>query len=515
MDSASDFLPFQIGQESCGDSFLDMMCSRFKITVNKEWDIRQIRLYIYDLIYHGQLYDKLSVWSQEYSDKKYIPLNQRRPCVIYPIPKIIVNDSVGMLFGNSHFPTVRCDQEPTESFLQAINRMTNIKNAFMCASRVGSLGSVCIIVKVLESKFHFDVLSTLNLFPRFDKLNPCHLEELTEKIKVRGATLIQNGYEIEPTDKNKSKVYWVVRKLTKTEEIFYKPVEDKKDWETRLVEDKDKSSQHDFGFVPAIWIKNLPSLESEIDGECTFRSIIDICIESDYQLSQLARLLRYNSDPTLVIKDPSAIDGQILIKGQGALNIGENGDAFLLEMNGQSTKSVIEYVRTLREFAIEAVRGNRSNPNKINALNSGKALQMLNTPLISLADELRLSYGDNGLLKVYKMILDICESGKVEISNIYGSYIDPDASVNSMILDWPEWYPTTQMDDLQQSQALSTNLQSQILSKESAVAAIADKYNIFDIPKELTQIKNDVNSSLNSQSNGGAVVSDDVGHQED
>ena len=118
----------------------------------------------------------------------------------------------------------------------------------------------------------------------------------------------------------------------------------------------------------------MPTIDSEIDGECTFGSVLDMCVETDYQLSQLARLLRYNSDPTLVIKDPSAIDGQILIKGQGALKLGENGDAFLLEMNGQSTKSVIDYVKTLREFAIEATRGNRASPNKMNALHSGKAI---------------------------------------------------------------------------------------------------------------------------------------------
>lgn len=515
MDSSSNFLDFMGGDTSCGSSFLDMMCNRFRIKVNKEWDARQIRIYIYGLIYYGQLYDSLSPWNEEFSESKYIPLKDRRPCVIYPIPKIIVNDSVGMLFGNSHFPTVRCDDEETENFLQAINRISNIKNAFMCAARIGSVGSVCVIVKVLDSKFHFDVISTLNVFPRFDKMNPNCLEELTEKVKVTGSMLINSGYDIEPTTKNKSRIYWLVRRWTKTEEICYKPEEDKKDWETKLVIDKDKTVSHNFGFVPAVWIKNLPSLDSEIDGECTFASIVDMCIETDYQLSQLARLLRYNSDPTLVIKDPSELDGQILIKGQGALKIGENGDAFLLEMNGQSTKSVIDYVRTLREFAIEAVRGNRANPNKINAINSGRALQMLNTPLISLSDELRLSYGDNGLMVVYKMIFDICESKKVEISDIYGQYGDLEKAINTMILDWPDWYPATQFDDLQESQAIATNLKSQIISKETAVAAVADKYNIADVQKELTDIKKDVNYNLTAQNNSGSIVSADVDHQQE
>jgi hypothetical protein len=516
MDSAEDFLPFQVGgSSSCGNSFLDIMCQRFRIKTNKEWDARQVKLYIYSLFYYGQIYDALSPWNTEYASNKYIPLNKRRPCVIYPIPRIIVNDSVGMLFGNSHFPVMRCDDEDTENFIQSINRVSNIKNAMMCAAKIGSLGSVCVIAKVLNSKFHFDVLNTLNVFPVFDKLNPHCLESLTEKVKVTGATLINSGEDLEPTDLNKSKIFWMVRKLTKTQEIFYKMAEDKKDWEIGLIEDTEKSSTHNFGFVPAVWIKNLPTVDSEIDGECTFGSVLDMCVETDYQLSQLARLLRYNSDPTLVIKDPSAIDGQILIKGQGALKLGENGDAFLLEMNGQSTKSVIDYVKTLREFAIEATRGNRASPNKMNALHSGKALQMLNSPLISLADELRLSYGNNGLLEIYKLVFAICESNKVEISDIYGCYGDLNKTLNSMILDWPEWYPSTMADNLQESQAIATNMQSGIISRETAISSIAEKYNITDIQKELTDILHDGNYNLSAQRDSGTVASADVDHQED
>ena len=120
---------------------------------------------------------------------------------------------------------------------------------------------------------------------------------------------------------------------------------------------------------------------------------IETAIEIDYQLSQAGRGLKYSSDPTLLIREPAAIEGELVRGGGNALVVSEKGDAKLLEISGTAAAAVIEYVRTLREMALEGVHGNRASADRLTAAQSGRALEMMNQGLIWLADNLRVSYG--------------------------------------------------------------------------------------------------------------------------
>jgi hypothetical protein len=120
---------------------------------------------------------------------------------------------------------------------------------------------------------------------------------------------------------------------------------------------------------------------------------VETGIEIDYQLSQAGRGLKYSSDPTLLIREPAGSDGEMIRGGGNALVVSEKGDAKLLEINGAASAAVIEYVRTLREFALEGVHGNRANPDRLGAAQSGRAMEMMNQGLLWLADNLRVSYG--------------------------------------------------------------------------------------------------------------------------
>ena len=109
--------------------------------------------------------------------------------------------------------------------------------------------------------------------------------------------------------------------------------------------DEAHSVVHNLGFVPVVWIRNLPGLSSTgdpADGACTFRAAIETQIEIDYQLSQAGRGLKDSSDPTLLIKEPATTDSEI-IKGAGnALVVSEKGDAKLLEIGGTASAAVID-----------------------------------------------------------------------------------------------------------------------------------------------------------------------------
>ncbi len=484
--------------------FIERYKKRFGLKLDEDWSYRQQKLFILRKFLDGSIYDRLLPFHDEYDGEgqsgQYVKLVRRRPSAIYNLPKIIVNESTGMLFGEQHFPIVRCvnqgeKNEDITSFLKYITDTAKIRRKMLEAAKKGSIGSVCIIVKVLNGKFHLDILRTQSLTPYFDRLQPNKLIRLVDKKKVDGYSIKAFGYDVDKEDLNK--LFYFVREWTTTEEIYYVPYLCQDEKEGYIPKkDSNNSSVHNFGFVPAIWIKNI-SEDEDIDGECTFESILDLTVLICYQLSQLGRGFNYNSDPTLVIKNPSSLEGTALIKGSGILNLDEKGDAYYAEMKGDASGKVMEYVNLLREYAIEVGRGNRSSPEKISGAQSGTALKLLNGALISLVGELRLTYGEDGLISLYEMILSICKSPNIEIDFGESKVTIPDNY--QLVLDWPELYPSTPDEDFQEAQTLTTYTSNGILSKETAMKNISDDYNVVNVEEEIKSVETEQQAEHNRE----------------
>lgn len=185
--------------------------------------------------------------------------------------------------------------------------------------------------------------------------------------------------------------------------------------------------------------------------------------------------LKYSSDPTLLLKDPTIPDGE-LIRGAGnALIVSEKGDARLLEIGGTASAAVIEYVRTLRELALESIHGNRASPDKVAAAQSGRALELLNQGLIWLADNLRTSYGEVGLLQLARLI---CTRVTDLYPGRFGEEIGPLDASAPLSLKWPRWYPTTADDRQKDVQSLTSLMAAGCISRDIALKAIATCYDI-------------------------------------
>jgi hypothetical protein len=66
--------------------------------------------------------------------------------------------------------------------------------------------------------------------------------------------------------------------------------------------------------------------------------------------------------------------------------------------------------------------------------------------------------------------------------------MDPVARLS---LIWPHWYPTTADDRQKDAQTLTTLANAGQISRESAVKAMADTFDIEDVPAELARIAAD------------------------
>jgi hypothetical protein len=455
---------------------------------DSDYAARTRMLNILKRVLEGRLYDVLPYQFHEErgAGGEYIPLRNRRPSVRYALCRVVVEDSVSLLFSEGHFPTIDSADPAVRSALADIVKESRLNQIMTDAAIRGSVGSIALLLRVLRGRVFVSVLDTAYLTPTWAPDEPDTLASVTESYKVAGNVLVAAGYDdlVNPDDD-----FWFTRSWDCESETWFVP--SPVGHQAEPIVDTVRSIQHKLGFVPVVWVRNLPGLSatgSPDDGACTFRAAIETQIEIDYQLSQAGRGLKYSSDPTLLIKEPASTDREI-VKGAGnALVVSDKGDAKLLEIGGTASAAVIEYVRTLREFALESVHGNRANADRLSAAQSGRALELLNQGLIWLADNLRVSYGEGALLQLARMILRAARIYPLSIMGRPAPALDPSAKLS---LKWPRWYAPTADDRQKDAQTLSTLAAAGQISRETAVKSIADTYDIADVGEELARIASD------------------------
>ena len=439
----------------------------------------------------GKLYHELKhAFSEEKAENgEYIPLKERRPSARTSFCRTVVNDSVSMLFDEGHFPTIECKDEKTREALAKVIKDACLNSVMIEAATRGSVGSICIHMRVLKNRVFCNVMATAYLTPEWQDEAPDTLKSVTERYKVKGKVLKELGYAI-PDDQTEDS-FWFQRIWDETAENWYQPqtLKDAKDGKAPVV-DTQRTVEHKLGFVPMVWVRNLPCGENDTDGAPTFPvEAIDTQIEADYLLSQGGRGLKYQSDPTLHIKEP-ALSGGAMVKGAAnAIITAAEGDAKLLEISGDAATAVMEWIKALRVIGLEAMGGNRSDSDKLSAAQSGRAMELMNQSLIWLADKLRISYGEGAMLSLLCMIVRVSE--KFALKDKRGRSIEKMSQTEDISLRWPAWYAPTYADKSTEATTLDTLRSGGLISQETAVKTIADGYDIEDVEAELAAIKAD------------------------
>jgi len=148
----------------------------------------------------------------------------------------------------------------------------------------------------------------------------------------------------------------------------------------------------------------------------------------------------------------------------------------------------VDYVRCLREAALEAIHGNRTNVDKLNGAQSGRALEMMNQGLIWLADRLRITYGQNGLLSLIGLVCQASQKVTLKIDGTFVSALDG----NGLSLLWPRFFSPSYSEKLQEAQAYVTLRTEGLISRERAIAKMAPDNDVEDITEELNKIAADL-----------------------
>lgn len=458
---------------------------------DKDYPERTFRLAALERVLDGTLYDELEhpFGEERNGAGEYITLAQRRPSARTRICRTVVNDSTSLLFSEGHFPAIECVDEVTRDALTKLVGETQLNEVMIDAATKGSVGSVAVLMRVLRQRLFFSVMATKYLTPDWDEQAPDTLLRVTERYKLKGDALRDAGYTI--ADDELTLDFWFQRVWDADAETWYLPLK-KSDADQKPpiapTPDPARSTTHGLGFVPIVWAKNLPGGD-QVDGVPTLPlEAIDTQIEADYLLSQGGRGLKYQSDPTLHIKEPAYQDGgPAIVKGAAnAIITSSDGDAKLLEISGDAASAVMDWVKGLREIALEGAGGNRANADKLSAAQSGRAMELMNQALIWLADKLRISYGQRALLDVLNMIVQAAQ--KFDLLDKKRRPVGKLSTTEDIGLRWPQWYAPTYADKLTQAETLDVLRGSGLISQETAVKSIAQAYDIVDPVDEIRQI---------------------------
>ncbi len=458
---------------------MDFLTLRKKIADNAPPGVseRFKRLTALEQMLDGTAYQVLEIpFDNEYDvGDRYIPMRDRRPSLVYNLPKIIVDQTSTLTFGEAHFPHIRCwkpggvkstpgenRNDEMERAIEHLIEFCSIEMAMLDAVYTGSVGCAAHIVRGLGDSKTPSIETIRGKFasPQFDPKDPSKLKQLTITYTVVGEELLSLGYEPSLV-KKPDEMYWMKIEIDDKEERRFIPVDTKKyvlilqnlqkdpkdrDPEFEWHIDNDRSYTHGFNVVPVVWYVNPPA-NSLLDGTSTFECICDFAVEISYQLSQVGRGLRYSADPTMVVNSgdlwslspENRFNGAAKIEKDPsrAMVLGKDGDAKLLEMNGQGMQTSLEYVRLLREYAMEVVGGLKADSETAKGTESGRALEILNQALVWLVERLRVSYGTNGLIPLLRIIMAGIESGALVVDGLDKSSFDSTAPIR---LVWPSWW---------------------------------------------------------------------------
>lgn len=462
---------------------MDWLALQARMPRDADMSDRSFRLGALEAVLDGRQYDLLPhAFSRERSDSgDYVPLDERRPSVRTGLCRVVVEDSVSLLFSEGHWPSVRANDVRTIAALADLVRETHLNDTMLEAAIRGSIGSVAVLLRAVERRPFFQVLPTRFLTPQWSRRDPGRLLSVTERYKVAASEMQALGYDVDPA----AGPMWFQRRWDDEAETWFLPVQVGSPDAVRV--DRERSVVHGLGFVPIVWMRNISgggAFDAEgFDGACTFSAAIDTVIEADYLLSQAGRGLKYGSDPTLVLKDPNAALGSSSnpVRSGGvasALTIPPEGDAKLLEINGNAAAAVLAHVQELRAIALEAMHGNRAHGDRLGSNQSGRAIELMSQGLIWLADRLRISYGECGLLSLMRMVC--AASAKVRGGLRIGGQDYADLDPTGLSLIWPSWFPANFADKQAQAATVATLVGSGIINRATAFDIVAPLYDLAD-----------------------------------
>ncbi len=424
-------------------------------------------------------------------------VSDRKPSVVYPMARMIVNRFVSLLFGEHRFPRFHWTTDPNteEWFAEYLTEIYLKENIMEAATNGGAMGSSVLGFKILKDRIQVETFNSKWVTPIWEDFHAGIMEAFRFMYPY-----VQNVYNEE---KEKFELKWFLyrRVITKMQDIVFEPQEliktdngeyKLKNKAEKPIVDKKNSSTHNLGFVPAIFLQNIPRYD-QIDGDPSPEGGYELFDSINEQLSAIQYALHGNLDPTLVIAlDPEEAaklgykpgqDIQLGSRGKG-LVVGANGSVKFLEMEGEALRIAIEFVEKLREKALEVCQCVIADPVRISGnAQSAAAIVKLFEYMLAKADILRCQYGERGMKPFIVMIARALEKYPKLVTPL--KHVDENGEVaeikpnlgfskKDLQVVWPDYFEPMMADIFQAAEAASmARAQKPVTTVERAVKFLA------------------------------------------
>lgn len=422
-----------------------------------------------DAYFRGTQYDgRPDWWSGVDGHGETVPLRERKPCVIYPLPKAAVNQAARFVCGEGRFPSIKVDPtEPEDALVpgmtlnpdeaEALTRLVSevarqvrLKSRSLELLRRGlSSGTACAIVGLRRGRFVLDLPDPKDCFPKFKDGDPQGEVE----------TLVWSySYEKTVEDKNGNfvrRTFYFRADVTAEEYVAYRDAPKPEIPGQALVweRDEERTKPHGLGFCPVVWIRNQPECSHEsIDGVSLYAGLEDEFDALNFALSQRHRGIHYFGTPqayetgvspeenpggapvrgavaerastTRPPKDDARAQSELARLQRGAFGVnpknrraqspdriwsyqGEDVRLGILETTGAAFDAATKHVADIRSRILEAINVVLLDPTTVAGKGeiSAKALQILFYPLLALVDELREQWWEDCFERILSTLL--------------------------------------------------------------------------------------------------------------
>lgn len=387
-------------------------------------------------------------WTGATPNGEVVPLRERAPCVIYPLPKIATNRVVDFCFGETRFPTLtvpetkdgavyglklsEAEAESLTSGLADLAKHAHLRSVLVRMMRRGLQQRTAVaIFSIRDGHYHVEL-------PSPDHCQPIFAGDDPEREVLSLSWVYQ--YDAEVYDAKLRQVrtqrFWFRRDVTALDVVEYAPTKVETDHTKPPTWTEQRRTPHGFGFCPVLWVRNVPEECSHLDGQALLEGCLNECDALNFAYSQRHRGITFFGTPQpweTGVQDedgPEAKErtargyspdtqqpgpyGGMAPKAARATAPdriwsyeGENVKLGLLETTGMAFQVATDHVNDIRQRISEAVSIVLADPDAAKGMGdlNAKLLAMLYAPMLSLVDSLRDETWWPALQSVVSMML--------------------------------------------------------------------------------------------------------------
>lgn len=446
---------------------------------------RTRRMAFYESYFTGTTYDTLAVpWDVALDGAGCtVPLRSRRPNVVVPLPRLVVDAFVRMLWGAGRRPTASIvgakGPEDNQLLADVIDEADLVRVMRDATTRALRTGTGCVCWRVRDGRLvadswdakHCRPTFVYGAFPRLERLEYVYKyeREVAEGARVRCATF----WHREVIDAKSWTVYEDVEMSAAREPT----------WRAK------ETVKHGLPGVPAVW---MPFGELDgIDGMPIYAPCLSLFDSMNMTASQRDRALHYNLDPQTVFKGVSEADLNELRKGgANTWSVPEKADVFLLESGGGFVEMAERTLDWLRQNVLDSCGVVIADPERTAGAQSGAALELLHAPMLARLDDLREDVG-----RAVKDLLEQILAGLATLPGTIAIRERHDArrwGKARVQLAWGRHFPATPSDATHAAQATAAAVDKGLISRAAAARYLAPHFGVEDVETDQERAAEDM-----------------------